>query len=219
MKVRRSPSASNLYKLPLDGVDMLMLSCMDGETSLAELAELAGLTDEPEEALRRLRALEEQGLCELCEDSALHAYAPSSGERILSVRRLPASPGGLLTDDMVTLRPPPGTTMDPDQRVTLPAPPMAAFVGNEAGNGPANDVLLAADAQAHEADAYENDVDQSEAEAQQEARKDGGIPTPLRPPPAKAWVQAEPSVDLLKLLDLSEDDLDLEDIGQHSKIE
>lgn len=104
VKVRRSPSVADLSELPLDGSDMHLLSCLDGEMSVSQLALVVGHMT-PDEALRCVSALQELGVVELVDE------------------RTSTRP-----DDMVTMRPPPGTTLDPDSRETLRAPPMDSLL-------------------------------------------------------------------------------------------
>ncbi len=112
---------------------------------------------------------------------------------------------------MVTLRPPPGVTVDPDLRETLRAPPMDNFVIDDP-----QPVVHAQELEA-EAPALELDYEPSEDAAPEVEAKATGTPTPLVPPPPSTWVQAQPSVDLLKLLDLNDDDFDLDDLAPPSE--
>jgi hypothetical protein len=109
----------DLRKLPLDGVDMFLLSCLESELTLTQLSDVAalGTTGETE---RRVRELLHMGLLEQVEGS----WRPPPRTSGVETRRVRLSGGDLLARDgaePATLRPPPGDDFESMQ--TLPPPP------------------------------------------------------------------------------------------------
>jgi hypothetical protein len=124
VKVRRRSKLPDLRKLPLDGVDMFLLSCLDGELSVAQLADITGQSS-TRETERRVMALARLGLVEARGAPSLSpSVRPARPSRSVLPVGSARTPEGALrpgaAEDAITIRPPP-PEVELDLRATLPA--------------------------------------------------------------------------------------------------
>lgn len=96
MKIRRAPHSQSLKNVPLDEVDMFLLSLLEDEIELSALTEIAPRNSL--ECLRRVLRLGQLGL--------LRVHFDSNDERLLA-RGCDEAAAQELLDNANTLRPPP----------------------------------------------------------------------------------------------------------------
>ena len=110
VKVRRSSNHSDLRKLPLDGSDMFLLSCIEGDLTVAQLADITGASARDTE--RRLLGLARMGLVE--------GVGGELKKQVSRTRKLtrPGSKSQRVGGE-ATMRPPPPTDEDLESIETL----------------------------------------------------------------------------------------------------
>jgi hypothetical protein len=119
LRLRRRSKLPELRNLPLDGVDMFLLSRLDGELTLAQLTDIVAMCD-PSETERRVYQLARLGLLDGPDVTTEH-----SGVSV--ARGLARS---YEAEELVTLRPPPPRmAVDPDSIITV-RPPAPATEGD-----------------------------------------------------------------------------------------
>ncbi|MFT3926053.1 MAG: hypothetical protein QM778_26150 [Myxococcales bacterium] len=127
MKVRRCSKQTNLRKLPLDGLDMYLLSCLEGELTVAQLADITATT--PKETERRLLELARLGLIEGVEADLVQALTRARRSTRPSLKPASLKPASVKPASTkkksasnkpeVEIRPPPPSDDDLDAMETL----------------------------------------------------------------------------------------------------